>query len=63
MLDDDKAIELGGNGFTSSQIASTLSNRIQQLILLPTERCNFRCTYCYEDFVLGRMSTKYPSRD
>lgn len=26
------------------------------LILLPTEKCNFRCTYCYEDFVLGRMS-------
>jgi uncharacterized protein len=26
------------------------------LILLPTERCNFRCTYCYESFELGRMS-------
>jgi uncharacterized protein len=25
------------------------------LILLPTEKCNFRCTYCYEDFSLGRM--------
>jgi uncharacterized protein len=48
--------ELGGNGFTSAQIASTLTRRAQQLILLPTERCNFRCTYCYEDFALGRMS-------
>lgn len=48
--------ELGGNGFSSAQIAGTLSNRVQQLILLPTERCNFRCTYCYEDFALGRMS-------
>lgn len=28
------------------------------LILLPTEKCNFRCTYCYEDFELGRMSSK-----
>ncbi|MDA0565661.1 radical SAM protein [Streptomonospora sp. S1-112] len=26
-----------------------------ELILMPTESCNFRCTYCYEDFALGRM--------
>lgn len=26
------------------------------LTLLPTEKCNFRCTYCYEDFELGKMS-------
>ncbi|BDA86796.1 hypothetical protein Sa4125_43380 [Aureimonas sp. SA4125] len=26
------------------------------LILMPTEKCNFRCVYCYEDFVLGRMA-------
>jgi uncharacterized protein len=25
------------------------------LILFPTEQCNFRCTYCYEDFEIGRM--------
>lgn len=30
------------------------SNRLN-LILMPTERCNFRCTYCYEDFARGRM--------
>lgn len=48
--------DLGGNGFTAAQIAGTISSRLQQLILLPTERCNFRCTYCYEDFALGRMS-------
>lgn len=26
------------------------------LIVMPTEKCNFRCTYCYENFLLGRMS-------
>lgn len=29
-----------------------------QLIIFPTEKCNFRCTYCYEDFSIGRMSPK-----
>jgi uncharacterized protein len=30
--------------------------RSLQLIVLPTEKCNFRCVYCYEDFVKGKMS-------
>src|SRR5262245_42520947 len=34
-----------------------VSPRVLGLILLPTEKCNFRCTYCYEDFALGRMSS------
>ncbi len=32
-----------------------ISNRYFQLFILPTEKCNFRCTYCYEDFAAGRM--------
>ena len=37
-----------------SRIASE-SNKHFQLIILPTEKCNFRCTYCYEDFAADRM--------
>lgn len=32
-----------------------LSHRLLQLILMPTEQCNFRCVYCYEDFQEGQM--------
>lgn len=35
--------------------AKLVSDKIFQLIILPTERCNFRCKYCYEDFSIGRM--------
>ncbi|MGW2866018.1 radical SAM protein [Streptomyces sp. NPDC001205] len=35
--------------------AFSLRNDVYHLILLPTEQCNFRCTYCYEDFSIGRM--------
>ena len=36
-------------------VRRSLSQRTLHLILLPTEACNFRCVYCYEDFALGRM--------
>src|SRR5437870_2316946 len=35
--------------------AEALSNQSLHLILLPTEKCNFRCVYCYEDFISGTM--------
>jgi uncharacterized protein len=38
------------------ELVNSLRNDRLQLILLPTEQCNFRCTYCYEDFAIGRMS-------
>ncbi len=37
------------------RIAEALNPRKLNLFLLPTEKCNFRCTYCYEDFILGVM--------
>lgn len=43
------------NSENFARYAGLLSNKYLQLIILPTERCNFRCTYCYEDFAVGRM--------
>lgn len=39
-----------------SAAEAVLSQDTLHLILMPTEACNFRCVYCYEDFQLGRMS-------
>ena len=37
------------------QIRDCIGRNQLQLILLPTEACNFRCVYCYEDFEHNRM--------
>ncbi len=37
------------------RVIRALDNRHLKLTLMPTEQCNFRCTYCYEDFELGMM--------
>jgi uncharacterized protein len=42
--------------YSEQALAQALSPRLMELIILPTEKCNFRCTYCYEDFSIGRMS-------
>ncbi|MCP3468012.1 radical SAM protein [Bradyrhizobium sp. CCGUVB23] len=38
-----------------SEILSAIDPRVFELFLLPTEKCNFRCTYCYENFSIGKM--------
>jgi len=40
---------------TQQLIAESVLQKSLELYLNPTEKCNFRCTYCYEDFALGRM--------
>lgn len=37
------------------ELVASLRTDSLQLILLPTEQCNFRCLYCYEDFLIGKM--------
>lgn len=38
-----------------NQILKSITNEYLELIILPTEKCNFRCLYCYEDFSIGKM--------
>ena len=38
---------------------SNLLNRQLELTILPTEKCNLDCIYCYEDFKIGKMDAKY----
>lgn len=39
-------------------ISNQDGGNLLHLIILPTEQCNFRCTYCYEDFNKPKMSVK-----
>jgi uncharacterized protein len=41
---------------SKARLQECLASNVLHLILMPTEACNFRCTYCYEDFKLKRMA-------
>lgn len=41
--------------FEKNSFIRGLNPRAFHLILYPTEQCNFRCVYCYEDFEIGKM--------
>lgn len=43
------------------QSHQTSTAKTLHLIVLPTEKCNFRCTYCYEDFAQGKMTPEVRS--
>src|SRR5882672_11088607 len=40
---------------SSMQVSEAFAADTLNLILFSTEKCNFRCFYCYEDFKLGKM--------
>lgn len=42
----------------NTQWLHSFSNKNLGLTLFITERCNFRCVYCYEDFKLGKMNSE-----
>lgn len=46
--------QVGDDKLTSHILHATDTRRLE-LIILPTEKCNFRCKYCYEQFHLGKM--------
>lgn len=41
--------------YLPDHIAESLTPKHLRLIIFPTEKCNLRCTYCYEDFEHGRI--------
>lgn len=43
------------------ELLLSLDSSYLNLILFSTEHCNFRCTYCYEDYKIGRMNPEVVS--
>ena len=41
---------------TGDKVIKDIKNNYLDLIIMPTEKCNFRCVYCYENFEKPKMS-------
>lgn len=58
LVDRGFLIREGTNEYRQFQVrfgAQQFRTNALELILMPSEDCNFRCNYCYEDFVRGTM--------
>src|ERR1044071_6392295 len=58
LVDRGFLIREGTNEYRQFQVrfgAQHFATNALELILMPSEDCNFRCKYCYEDFVRGTM--------
>ena len=62
-LDENGRALIDDISLAKMSIISTqeLSLKHFNLYIFPTEKCNFRCTYCYEDFSVGRMKPEMVS--
>jgi len=49
------------NNESLENILLSINPSFLNLIIFPTEHCNFRCTYCYEDYKIGRMKPQVVS--
>lgn len=47
--------KIEGLQMMSNRVLDSINPRRLELIILPTEKCNLRCGYCYEDFKIGRI--------
>jgi uncharacterized protein len=62
-MSDRAYIETPGSDLSyQGQLQRAWATNMMELTIMPTENCNFRCTYCYEDFSIGRMSQETVSR-
>ena len=58
LIDNGFLVPKGTNEYRKVQLSFGQAHYRQdllELILLASEDCNFRCTYCYEDFARGTM--------
>ena len=64
LVDRGYLVEAGTDEFRTFQhryASQQFRTDILQLMLMPSEDCNFRCHYCYEDFARGTMKPEVRS--